>query len=507
MKRFTLFVLLVVFTLSSFELSAASPKTMPHIVNPAETLYTIALRYGVDIDTFVEDNPNTDLLDLKAGQRLAVRRIKRKERTSDDQITAQWKRFQAQSEQLETQQEQMPGEDKAPEQDIKVADFKPLSRSGFKKLDKYSPLNVAMLLPLNSEQGSASQFIDFYRGALLALDELKKEQREVSLNVYNTARSEQTVQDLIDSGELDEADLIIGPVFEAPFKLAAEYAAQLRVPIVSPLATMSDLANPYVFQAPVSQGDRYGSLKPLLSADNNVIVFSGASDDKELLAGLQALLPANTRTVEYSKELEVEVMEEMLEGKKENVFIILPSAELEVDEILARLSSVQSNLKVRSIKDAPISVIGSSKWLRFANIDRTLYFKLKLNSVTTYHADRGNLAVREFGDSYLKTYGSLPSLYSYRGYDVAKMFVYGVGMYGGDFADNINKMDVDLLQTPYYFEKDELGKYINTEWVRVVYDSDFNIKVFDAKQTPMPIYDYNNSEKQEPQSFETLINY
>lgn len=472
----------------SGEAFGASYKTLRHMVNPGEDIHSIALRYGVGVGAISADNEGVNLFELQVGQRLEIRRLSRKQRASDSQITEQWRQMRDAYLAAKSAPAVVPDDE---EQNREMtAEHERISDSGFKIIDDDKSLEVALMLPLKRDGSVESQFVGFYRGALIAVDELKKEKRKVSLKVYNTARSEQVVGELIAAGELKDADLIIGPVFAEPFKVVAEYAAQIKVPIVSPLAVMDEVENPYVFQAPVSKGDRYDQIKHLLSPDNNVVVVSGKSDDNSLLEGLQYLFPSNMRMIKYDRELEIEKIEELMTDQTENVFVVLPNAELEVDEILARLSSVQNNLIANGIMRPSISIIGSSRWLRFVNIDRTMFFKLRYHSVASYHADRGNNAVRVFDDKYLKTFGTMPSLYSYRGYDVAKMFVYGVGYYGAEFVDNINELDVDLLQTPYNFERDETGKMINTEWVTVRYGDDFNIRVINGENNDQEIFDF-----------------
>ena len=83
--------------------------------------------------------------------------------------------------------------------------------------------------------------------------------------------------------------------------------------------------------------------------------------------------------------------------------------------------------------------------------------------------------MREFDSRYIESYGTLPSLYAYRGYDTAMMFV------GGMRSDIDYKM-LDKryapLQTTYKFERDgETGRYLNQEWVRVNYNNNYTITI------------------------------
>ena len=95
--------------------------------------------------------------------------------------------------------------------------------------------------------------------------------------------------------------------------------------------------------------------------------------------------------------------------------------------------------------------------------------------ISTYHAKRDSEAVRDFDSRYIESYGSLPSLYAYRGYDTAMIFC--AGMRGGIEYNMLDKRYTPL-QTTYKFVRGNAGdRYINQEWVRVNYTSDYTITI------------------------------
>ena len=109
---------------------------------------------------------------------------------------------------------------------------------------------------------------------------------------------------------------------------------------------------------------------------------------------------------------------------------------------------------------------------RFDNIDRNLFFKNRVNFISTYHAKRDDERICTFDNRYISAFGSLPTLYSYRGYDAAVLF-------GSAMFDDINSFFDDEtftpLQTPYRFTRTADGNRVNTEWVRVVYNDNYTI--------------------------------
>ena len=117
-------------------------------------------------------------------------------------------------------------------------------------------------------------------------------------------------------------------------------------------------------------------------------------------------------------------------------------------------------------------LLGNPRWLRYNNIDRGMFFKDRVVMVSTYHAKRDSDAVRKFDSRFVEAFGTLPSLYAYRGYDAAVIFCNGM------YSDIEYKMEgrrFRPLQTVYKFGSRDNGTHINSEWMRVEYNTDFTI--------------------------------
>ena len=189
-------------------------------------------------------------------------------------------------------------------------------------------------------------------------------------------------------------------------------------------------------------------------------------------------LPGTVHRLHYTKGMGGGALENVLSGDKENVIVVLSSDETTTDAILAYISSIQNSLIARSVLNPSIRVVGSSRWARFRNIEKNLFFKLNLRYVTSYHADRGNQRVLNFDRRYIADFGSIPSLYAYRGYDVTKLFVGTVKLHGSNFVRYLNEAELPLLQTPYRFVQKAPGrKFENGEWALVCYNNNYTIEV------------------------------
>ena len=144
-----------------------------------------------------------------------------------------------------------------------------------------------------------------------------------------------------------------------------------------------------------------------------------------------------------------------------------------MDRILAALASADTNLRARSLRAPKYSVLGNSRWNRYANIDRTIFFKNRVTFFSTYHAKRDSELIKSFDRAYIEAFGSLPSLYAYRGYDAAMIFV--PAMYG-DIEYDLEDRRFEPLKTLYRFKQAHpTANHINRDWMRVTYNSDFTI--------------------------------
>jgi hypothetical protein len=121
----------------------------------------------------------------------------------------------------------------------------------------------------------------------------------------------------------------------------------------------------------------------------------------------------------------------------------------------------------------PFVVFGNNRWNRYRNIDRAILFTNNVTMLSTYHIRRSEPVIIEFDKRFVNEYGLLPSLYAYRGYDAAVVFV--KSLYGA-METGLEGAHITPLLTPYAFELDSTrGLHINNQWVKVNYNSNFTI--------------------------------
>ena len=429
-----------------------------HVVQHGETIYSLSRRYGITEAEFAKLNDVSQ--GLKAG---AIIRLPKAKSAEQEEVT----------EVINT-----------------PAQATMNSEITFQKLDDSQDLNIALMLPMNINSKPNASYVEFYQGFLLGLDEIKKSGKgNTKLTVYNTAHDQLKVQQIVSSTMFEGTNLIIGPVYEDELNPVLQYAHKNNVPVVSPLANISAVQRPALYQLSPAPEKKYEKIGNLLDGGRDIYLIYASSNDKEFEQEILKELHGrpysaynysftdqkSTFTPRNAEARAIESMDDILKGEKPCVFIVLANAETDVDRILGTISSSKVALTDRSESSARYVVMGTSRWGRFNNIDHTSYFNNNVVMISTYHAKRDSKAVRDFDSRYIDAYGALPSLYAYRGYDTAMIFCTGMR---ADMEYNMLDKRYTPLQTTYKFVRGNAGeRYVNQEWVRINYNSDYTITI------------------------------
>ena len=503
-----------------------------HKVKPGQTLYAIARDYNISVATLREDNPSINPQALSVGESLWIRRtemgssseqqvqsemaeyVETLNRATDDDgydhhivqvgetiyslsrrygiSEAEFARLNDVSAGLKAgAMVRIPRQSVAEQvaQEVEVAQSS-TAEVHFSSISSSETLNVALMLPMNIENRANASYVEFYQGFLLGLETLKNTKRgETKLTVYNTGHDQQKVAQIVGSTMFEGTNLIVGPVYEDELEPVLRYAEKNSVPVVSPLANIAAVQSPALYQLSPDAAHKYDKVADLVDGQRDVYMIYADSYDKEFEAEAKNLLhgrPYYSYTYSFDDQKsvfrprtpetpEVEGMDTILMSERPRLFVVLANKEVDVDRILGTISSSKVAVTERSIPCAAYTVLGTSRWGRYSNIDHTTYFNNNVVMISTYHAKRDVSAVREFDSRYIEAYGALPSLYAYRGYDTAILF--GEGM-RGDIDYNMLDKRYMPLQTVYKFaQESENGRYVNQEWMRIDYNSNYTITV------------------------------
>lgn len=446
------------------QLSSVTEGDDYYVVQKGDTFYSLSKRFSLSEEELSQLNNGLKATELKAGAMIRI--PAQMDSASAPDVTSS----------PETEEQQ---HTEGNELQHSAIDFRAVCNC--------DPLQVSLLLPMTVKERPSANYLEFYQGFLLGLDSLKtKHGYSIALDLYDTKRDPEEVERIVQEERFRRSQLVVGPVYEDELDAVVSFAEQKQIPLVSPLAYITRIQSDALFLMAPDPTQKYEKAASMIGEGKRITLIYTETTDKEFEAEMLDLLgdrPYIKHLYKYQHpsikveegEIHPSDLTPILDNDADNLFVIMADNEIDVDRILAALASADTNLRARSIGAPKYTVLGNSRWNRYQNIDRSIFFKNRVTFFSTYHAKRDSERIVAFDRAYLRAFGSLPTLYAYRGYDAAMIFV--AGMYN-DIEYDMEDRRYMPLQTIYRFsQQEEHMNHANRDWVRVNYNSDFTITI------------------------------
>ena len=357
--------------------------------------------------------------------------------------------------------------------------------------------NVALMLPLyldeinsievhdvmkieRAETYKSFSFIQFYEGFMLAVDTLQKSGLSIKLFVYDVNVNLDKLETILSNPEMNEMDLIVGPLFTTSFKVVSRFAKENDINIINPFSPKVMLIedNPQVFKIIPSFADQLIRVCEYISdsfTNGNIILVHNGSDQEmkyaELIKskfninhdtfnpGIKEIICSPTGSVE-------EVLRSFVVGK-ENILITLSNNEVFILNFIRHLKNQDEKYN--------IFLFGMPEWQNY-NIETRFLLKLRFHTFLSSYVDYDNEHVEKFIFSFRKKYLTEPSLekFAFQGYDIGLYFLSALNMFGRDFDKYLKEFDVDLLHTKFDFRKENNDGFKN-QYINIVRYEDFKL--------------------------------
>lgn len=506
-----------------------------HKVEEKQTLYSISKAYNIDVETIIRDNPTLSS-GLKEGTVIYIRlhnkevaptpavKVIEQEIQYQAQHTVKWyeslsmisKKYGVTEEEIaranslvnnkiETRQVlniplpksynssqivQKPDSlGKEATNNYKLEERDTPNKPDLFKRKQYEKLSVSLLLPLGSYNESAdnketreqNNFIEFYQGFLLALEDIKKANPGINLkiNVVNTDDYKSSTH-IVESGVLEMSNIIIGPIFRENIEPILKYATKQGIYVVSPMDPESDFfaneySNFYQVSTPVSYQQR-GILSAVNIFSDVTLIFEDTGTKPDDLVNITQTILESGRvrynTISYAilkgRSILPSIANQLKQDKVNHV-IVASNSEAFVSDVLRNLNLLKSQ------KNYNIVIYGSPRWRSFETIDIDYYHGMNLNISMQYYVDYNLDNVKDFLSKFRAIYNSEPSPYAFQAYDVANYFIGNLWKHGNKFLNNTQDYKMEMLHSDYNFIRQDNDKgYINTAIRRVIYKPDYS---------------------------------
>lgn len=366
-----------------------------HTVQPKETVYSITRFYNISKDDLV--NLNTHLPNLKDNL-LSIGDILKIKPTSENS-------------------------------DTKVVGFYTDS------IQAGTSINLALLLPFKAKSYDSVRTVeifgnekksklvnivtDFYMGAEIAIDSLKQQGVDINVNVFDTGNRGKNVSTILSENKLDNADVIIGPLY---YDKAEVVADKVKAPVVYPhfsknqtkfssgkiVKTAPDISN-YTSTLTSYLKDSYENETIFVvgdgKTDSNLLVNSIATDLRkhDSIKEIIILKPENG----YIKK------ERFTDKMKPNshCWIIMTS-----DDNVAVADALNSMVVLPEKVTAQVFAVNKNQ--AYDKIDNNKLARMEFAYVTNDFIDEKDALTKSFNKKYRHKNHTNPSEYAIRGFDV-----------------------------------------------------------------------------------------
>ncbi len=458
-----------------------------HRVKRRETLYSIGRFYNVDVQDIRNANPELGWGVPKTGQRIRIplpQVVDNPDKEMDTFLIDSVSLGESDT-LLEYNYDELEFQHYDPGRTYRIAFFIPFDFQEAEPLD-------SLLKDVNSESRRAriieryrqeqkvpqsTSFLEFFQGALMAIDSLRKTGMKMEVSFFDTKKSMNRTRSMLENEHIAESDLIIGPFYPFNLEIVSAYAKEKRIPLVTPFYSELDMVdtNPYLFQTTPSLEREYRETAKLIASKHacNIVYFRDEDSldiekheyFKELIFDAfddyRPVEPVIFKEVYQKLEHTDEIIHSLSPDRKN--LVIVPTR----NEALA--SRIVSSLYFQ-LKDFDIEVIGTPFWTEFSSIDYRYYHELNLIFYSSFWVDYLDPRVSDFMNRYRDYFFSEPRAttrkginYGIAGYDITFYFLNALRLYGSRFILSLDKYEPDMVQDRFYFSRiSSSGGYENS---------------------------------------------
>ena len=290
------------------------------------------------------------------------------------------------------------------------------------------------------------EFVQFYEGILMALDELQSQGVDIVLNVVDlSSDKDEDVERAFQSHQMANSDFIIALLVKRPFEKLASLARQHQVFVINPFSSRPEVIknNPYVVKCmPSMEGTVSGLLDVVARRHKGGHLYIIHSSGKGTSADERAMHDELIRQLDTRKDIKYTLFDWAANGKllstlkttTGNVILSIYDQDKNRNTVYAttllnRLSSVSSN--------APTLITASNYLNELPNVDFEQLQHLNYTTVTTGYLNYSNPLHKSFIDTYKNKFHTEPnSLYAGVAHDIMLYFSTALWQRGAEFWRN-----------------------------------------------------------------------
>jgi len=338
------------------------------------------------------------------------------------------------------------------------------------KADRDSMQNNVDLI---KDNGALRVALDFYSGVLMAAEFAKDKGISVELDIYDTEGSESKVSSICSSNDFSDVDAVIGPLLRRNVEKAAASLKKTDTPIFSPLSNREIKISSNLFQTLPSDEMLQKAMLEYLrthAIGKNVIIISDPKKATEKAALMEALPGAKTIAPREKGFLYDTDISSRLDDTRENWVILESANPVIVANVVGLLNGMPDHVTIRLFtldKNDAFDYEDVSN-LHLANLNFTF------PSVNKSYNFKDKSA---FLVSYKNKYEVLPNRFAVRGFDVTYDVILRLAIADDVYDANDSNVETEYIENKFRYTKKMFSGYQNNALYIIKYNKDLQFEV------------------------------
>lgn len=265
----------------------------------------------------------------------------------------------------------------------------------------------------------ANYVTDFYLGAELAIDSIRKQGVVLNIEVFDTGKNSTRIDSIIAVNDLEARDVIIGPMYSEEVQFLAD---KVNTPIIFPVYSkkQSELTAQKIIKTAPSKELFREKLLAYIEAhflDGNIIMVGDDTPDsnynniriKNILASRDSI-DSLSIIIPEDGYIKKEKFTEVLKPNMKNIVVMTTSDNIIVASAINSLISLPEETTAR--------VFTFDKTSAFNKVDNEKLAQLGFTFVSDEYVRDDSFKAITFNKKYLAKNGALPSFYATKGFDI-----------------------------------------------------------------------------------------
>ncbi|TDQ24087.1 LysM peptidoglycan-binding domain-containing protein [Tenacibaculum caenipelagi] len=485
-----------------------------HEVKKGETVYRITKQYDITKDDLIKYNPeytNIQSNNLSIGQILKVKAIKKTITIDKDEVLKKFLTHTVKSKEtmysltrfynvskkdlvrLNPEYPDLVDNKLSIGQLLKIKPIEDVNKTenyAFYKdsIQENSSINLAILLPFKATEYSdkssknifegnqlANMVTDFYMGAEIAIDSIKKQGVNVAVNIFDTGNRGENITTIIENNNLENVDVVIGPFYSDKAEVVAK---GVDAPVIFPhysnkqnkfsssrLVKTSPEKSRYIEYLASYLKDSYKDQEIFIVSDdesstkNNVTKIVSELRKHDSISDIHILKPEEG----YIKR---ERFTKKMSSKRHNWVIFASNDNVVVADALNSMISLPDEIKVQ--------VFTTDKGSAYDKIDNNKLASINFTYVSNTYSDEEAIETKTFNEKFLQKNNTVPSDYAIKGFDITYDIL--MRLASGDNLTNTFKKGVSLrVENKFDYRKKMFGSTGNEGLFIVKYNKDLSL--------------------------------